>query len=150
MTNEEAIKILDTIPLIDDEGLVKPDWVIVIDMAIKALEQQPCEDWRFYYNHGYAQAKRDLLCDDCISREETLKYSHIEYDDDGVGHKVIYAEDIEELPSVTPQPKVGRWIRQTDDYYDYYECEQCGIAVGLDDIKNYCPNCGCRMKGEGE
>jgi hypothetical protein len=27
------------------------------DMAIKALEQK---DWKFYYDHGYAQAKRDL------------------------------------------------------------------------------------------
>lgn len=39
---------------------------------------------------------------DCISRQEALKYSHIEYDDDGVGHRVIYAEDIEKLPPVTP------------------------------------------------
>ena len=43
------------------------------------------------------------------------------------------------------EPKTGHWVRQTDDYHDYYECEYCGIAVGLDDIKNYCPNCGCRM-----
>lgn len=35
----------------------------VFDDAIKALEQEPCEkDWRFYYDHGYAQAKRDLSC----------------------------------------------------------------------------------------
>ena len=38
--------------------------------AIKALEQ---EDWKFYYDHGYAQAKRDLEqepCEDAISRQE--------------------------------------------------------------------------------
>lgn len=43
------------------------------------------------------------------------------------------------------EPKTGHWARQTDDYHDYYECEHCGIAVGLDDIKNYCPNCGAKM-----
>lgn len=41
--------------------------------------------------------------------------------------------------------KTCEWIRQTDDYHDYYECANCGIAVGLYDIKNYCPNCGLRM-----
>jgi hypothetical protein len=30
---------------------------IALEMAIKALEQK---DWKFYYDHGYAQAKRDL------------------------------------------------------------------------------------------
>jgi hypothetical protein len=41
--------------------------------------------------------------EDCISRTEALKHSHIEYDDDGIGHRVVYVEDIEELPSVTPK-----------------------------------------------
>ena len=44
-----------------------------------------------------------LTCEDCISRTEALKHSHIEYDDDGIGHRVVYVEDIEELPSVTPK-----------------------------------------------
>ena len=57
------------------------------DKIIQALEQQPCED--------------------CINREDAIKHSHIEYDDDGEGHRVIYTEDIEELPSVTPKT---RWI----------------------------------------
>lgn len=39
----------------------------------------------------------------------------------------------------------SRWSRQTDTYHDYYECENCGIGVGLDDIKNFCPNCGSKM-----
>ena len=46
--------------------------------------------------------------------------------------------------------KTGKWVRQTDDYHDYYECENCGIAVGLDDVKNYCPKCGLRMEGAEE
>ena len=24
-------------------------------------ELKPCEDWKFYYNHGYAQARNDVL-----------------------------------------------------------------------------------------
>ena len=56
-------------------------------------------------------------CEDCISRAEALKHTHIEYDDDGVGHKVIYAEDIEDLPSVTPRTNLAEtsqeWIPVT-------------------------------------
>jgi len=85
MTREEAIEILEecwryseTYKYTDAE--IRES----LDMAIKALEQEPCED--------------------CISRKEALKHSHIEYDDDGEGHRVVYFEDIENLPSVTHQP----------------------------------------------
>lgn len=42
----------------------------------------------------------------------------------------------------------GKWSRQTTDYFDYFECSECGIGVGLDDIKNFCPNCGADMRGD--
>ena len=42
----------------------------------------------------------------------------------------------------------GEWIEQEDDYYHYWECSECGFGVGLDDIRNYCPNCGADMRGE--
>ena len=41
----------------------------------------------------------------------------------------------------------GEWIEQEDDYHHYWECSECGMGVGLDDIRNYCPNCGAKMKG---
>ena len=55
-------------------------------------------------------------CKDAISRAEVLMHSHIEYDDDGMGHRVIYIEDIEDLPSVTPQT--------VTDFAD--KCKECG------------------------
>ena len=39
----------------------------------------------------------------------------------------------------------GEWIEQEDDYHHYWECSECGMGVGLDDIRNYCPNCGAKM-----
>ena len=85
MTNEKAIKMLEYIKLVGNgESEYKNDaQAIAIDMAIKALEQQPCED--------------------CISRQEALSYKHIVYDDDGIGYSVVRADVIAKLPSVTPK-----------------------------------------------
>lgn len=56
-----------------------------------------------------ATVQEQQPCEDCISRAEALRHSHIEYDDDGEGHRVVYVEDIKELPLVTPKQKTGRW-----------------------------------------
>ncbi len=53
---------------------------------------------------------------------------------------------LEEFGFATRAEKKGEWILQSDDYHEYYECDQCGIAIGLDDIRNFCPNCGARME----
>lgn len=54
-----------------------------------------------------------------------MKCSHIEYDDDGVGNRVIYAEDLEKLSPVTP----------TKDSEDKYELGyNCGYTDAMNDI----------------
>lgn len=59
-----------------------------------------------------------------------------------------YCVEITQLPPA--QPKTGKWALQSDDYHEYYECDQCGMAVGLDDVRNFCPNCGADMREEKE
>ena len=49
-----------------------------------------------------------------------------------------------------PTRPTARWLRQTDTYHDYYECENCGMGVGLDDVRNFCPNCGAKMEENEE
>ncbi len=123
--------------------------------AINLLEQQPCEDWKFYYNHGYAQAKRDLLCEDCISREETLKafaekcggecgccvYNGSGYD------TAENCKLIKSMPSVTPQPKTGHWITTRTFMHDgEFYCDKCKCDSPNNEKWDYCPNCGARME----
>lgn len=88
LAKEVAEKALDEITY---EGKTIREWAEIL------VNQQPSED--------------------CISREEALRHSHIEYDDDGEGRKVIYTEDIEELPPVTPQASEEDIYREREQAY---------------------------------
>ena len=129
MTREEALKLW--LPIIKQGVETMPELNQALDMAIKALEQQ--------------------TCDDCVSRQAVLETIETCNNDGLKGIFCSYNDGkrfeayIKSLPPTTQKEKTGHWIRQTDDHHDYYECEHCSIAVGLDDIKNYCPNCGAKM-----
>jgi len=111
MTNEEeAIEQLNHMKVFigyDAESPMVKEMQSALDIAIKALEQHPSDNnWKFYYDHGYAQAKRDLLCEDCISREETIEWLKKVTVTDGITFKTGFEQilyDIEQMPSVTPK-----------------------------------------------
>ena len=96
MNRERAIKELTE--LLPEEFL--SEYADAIKMGIEALEQKPCED--------------------CISREATVerlcKIAEImNKKRDGLGSPYVMAalfiqDNKDEFPSVTPQPKMGRWI----------------------------------------
>lgn len=91
-------------------------------------------------------------CEDCISRDAVMHIlDEVGGDFDSPREAVVpidcIADMVSELPSVTPQPKMGRWI--FDEVLDHhYYCSECK-AMGVD-YWDYCPNCGCAMKGELE
>ena len=141
MTREEAIRELNKVDTLDmPTRLCEAHY-----MAINSLEI----DER--YELEYEQAEP---CDDCISRQATIKYLCTNmnwYDEDGGT-----ADDEEKLnaitdlvngvPPVTPQPKTGHWI---DD-----KCSVCG--KGIEDLieshewytneePNFCPFCGLKL-----
>ncbi|MBR3125030.1 MAG: hypothetical protein IKF42_06320 [Mogibacterium sp.] len=87
-----------------------------------SLEQQPCED--------YISIKTVL---DAID---------------------IYADNLreyisEDLPFVTPQPKIGEWI-YTGDYITegMLKCSECGFEHDVSERFLYCPKCGIKMEVE--
>ena len=75
-------------------------------------------------------------------------------------------EGIDELPTIEPQQKTGRWIfeerkrlvDETDDGSVYrtekwWSCSECGYAKGYQISKpssNYCENCGAEMRKDGD
>jgi len=113
MTREEAKSIL--FDMLGDTTIIEPtEQNQAILTAIKALEQKPDED--------------------CISRKAVLEIiEREEFKGDALS-------EIEKLSSVTPQPKMGRWI----DTFGGCKCSECNcLEAGYSD---YCPNCGAQMQ----
>ena len=136
MTNEEASFILANI----DRRVCDDELSNALDMAIKALEQQSCED--------------------CISREQAIKQC-------GFGMtSLLIADCLRRLPSTTPTRPTGKWLIAPDEepgydiegiktWYKIATCSKCGfikpmIEYHIEQYK-FCPNCGARMEeSEGE
>ena len=127
MTRKEAIQVLR-----DWDGYFighsSDDVNGALNMAIKALEQEPCDD------AISRQAVLDLVADYDLSMGQVVKAIHA-------------------LPSVTPQPRTGRWIQKEEEGdaepFIIWECSECHCVDedGKPSYK-YCPQCGARMEVE--
>ncbi len=130
-------------------------------MAMKALEQQPsdsnisdpCDGCRYELNSTngnpcYSCGKYKLTeqqpSEDCISRQAVI--NTIFYKSDNTCDVVLSTDlmdRIKHLPSVTPQPKKGKWIYKWMKGQFCSECDEQSVWKF-----NYCPNCGAYMRGE--
>lgn len=135
MTREE------TIARIKDHKIVhkmnEPRAILIseaLDMAIKALEQEPCED--------------------AISRQAVVDMTGLSewFDSSDSYNEFVIA--LSELPPVTPQPKIGHWIADIERWGDIntsvngYRCSECNSFDADGDY--FCPNCGAKMQVESE
>ena len=138
--------------------------------AVELLKQEPCEDCvsrsevlKLFATHGgrhlYEAIRDDLPtvkptvkpsvkeCEDCVSRSAALDAC-----DQSIN--IIEARDrIEELRSVQPERKTGRWIGIDDEPHEDYECSNCGYVCSTFSANiephtefKFCPNCGARME----
>lgn len=84
-----------------------------------------------------------IASEDAISRQAVLdiaKSSKSNWIDNSVLFKRV-----NELPPVTPQPKIGHWQLKIDNTnHLVWECDNCkGLQAN---ITNYCPDCGIKME----
>ena len=108
----KAIEIMQ----INRDGVANMSWsedrtktLAAFDMAIKALEQEPCEDANANQHNSNAL---NALEGDAISRQAVLEMAYDMSEIDGEHFTapcmVVDVEDIQKLPSVNPQePKTG-------------------------------------------
>ena len=129
MNRKEASFILANI----DRRVCDDELNEAFDMAIKALDKEPCGD--------------------AIDRAEAIKIAS------GYCHPANVAKELAKLPSVNPQPKTGHWIFQDITQGKRMWCSNCNSAFDLccNQIKRYdeatkkeylwghCPWCGARM-----
>ena len=148
MTRKKAIHMLvrlkDRINFEVTDAQMKMD---ALNMAIKVLEQEPCED--------------------CISRQAvmSLAYHFLENPSEEDDDRLIMASEVEQLPSVEPVRKKGKWIKRIDKYDDVIGkipysggviCSECGyethnkLHVELGCPFKFCPKCGADMRSENE
>ena len=151
MTREEAIEVIkQDIPCEYDADLIE-----ALDMAIKALEQEPCNTDTCKVVKAYINGWNKTNNSDAISRQAYIeRFRKWAYSEFGrkVDNETLAIRVAMSLPSVTPQPKTGHWIKSRDHYgNNHFTCPFCGndIATKSDTWNdNYCSNCGSKMESE--
>ena len=137
-----------------------------VETAVKTLEEQSTKRIEYgtdgnAYKMSISNGKEFESCDDCISRQAVLDLivaNHTELNGVNVVMYSPLCKDIKQLPSVTPQPKMGHWIEgQTDNpnihnilcscCFEGYPSKGHANSQYTKEKYRWCPNCGCRMKG---
>ena len=131
MTREELRDYVDQQRSLD--SIPYPVYSMLID-GIDTLEQEPCED---------AISRADVL-DLCDSKDPDYKVYH-------------FKEDVECLPPVYPNPKIGHWIVQPSNEeqgerpFIWWKCSNCGQVIFSEtthdrlEFHAFCGRCGARM-----
>ena len=106
------------------------------EMAISALEQEPCED-------AISRAAVIRLIRNENSALKDIFITH------SAGEEL--SRQINELPSVTPSRRKGHWIKSRDSYgNNHFTCSECGNDIATqyadDWHDNYCNECGADMR----
>jgi hypothetical protein len=165
MTREEAIKLLVNATY-SDEWQGNEDLTTAHNMAIEALEM--VEEFEkaqiitggrlngrtYAYKCGLEDGKRKALKqqpgENCVSRKAVLAGINDWWGITLTAGEPTICDYIRELPSVTPQPKTGKWILTDDDFVYCSECEDSYYPRPIDASWYYCPNCGAEMEVEEE
>lgn len=132
---------------------------MTVEKAIETIRRYECNQEHYYACEMAINALEQLPCEDAVSRQAVLskikevcfgeEWVKFRIDNGSNGQRDFLTNYIEQLPSVTPQRKVGRWVILKDEYDDITEavcscCDKHGNPKWA-----FCPKCGARME-DGE
>ncbi len=116
----------------EDKAEFETEFEMILTLAEKALEQEPCDDC---VSRAYIESIVEELENICANGDE---------------HILDLLANIKNAPPVTPQPKIGHWIEEINDYEEitHWHCSNCyGDSGFITTCKwDYCPNCGAKMQ----
>ena len=135
MTREErekAIRILDDMKVkidIPKAAVMQNDKNWALDMAIKALEQEPCED------SVSRQAVKDIIYEECSGTKLDIDFAKV----------LLLQRAVKALKPVVPIRSKGHW-----DIKDnmWWVCSACGCQTRMMkkyNVPRFCPACGAKM-----
>lgn len=90
--------------------------------------------------------RRKQPCEDCISRQAAVDCFK-KWQPYMATRLLDFEKELSELPSVTPQPKMGKWIIIDDCEQFIAKCSECGRIEDSRMISKY-PYCHCGAKME--
>ena len=103
------------------------------------------------------QFKEQKSCEDTVNRQSVLDINFKQIMLTTANPAEMIRQKVKALPPATPKRKVGEWIKKNNDYFDWYECSECGYGSDgemkynrLCDVRTkFCPDCGSQnLKGE--
>lgn len=131
----------------------KSKFIEALTETINALRTEPCED-------AISRAEAMNVLDALYLDGESAQGFTADANEDCLIGKYKAIELLDELPSVQPEPKTGRW-----EYVQYdgnpkignWHCSECNrLVYGVISARNpvyaynYCPECGAKMESEDE
>ena len=146
MTREEAIEIIkQDIPCEHDTDLIE-----ALEMAVKALEQEPCDKCEvgnpcLYCKHEFEPQESE---NKEMTREEAIKmlkskmdgHTDTSYEWAETVRMAIKALEQEKADKTTDHPE---WIDYQDGQWIYAKCPVCGSVRNTK--TPFCPICGTKM-----
>ena len=114
-----------------------------------AKEHRQLAEWL----EDYKRLKEQESCEDTVNRQSVLDINFKQIILTTANPAEMIRQKVKALPPATPKRKVGEWIKKNNDYFDWYECSECGYGSEgeikynrLCDVRTkFCPDCGIRM-----
>jgi len=99
--------------------------------ALPSAQQEPCGD----------EVSRRILLNDL--KELITAWEEYPVMTEQIKGVEIAIGYVKTIPSVTPKPRTGKWIINSDGYYPY--CSECKSEPKSGEMTDFCPNYGADM-----
>lgn len=131
------------------DGLV-PVSKEILDMTIKALDQESSEDVMAIHTQGLEEGIRCAMCTNSMKNNRGCDGGCVVNDEMYKEVMEVISKQMFELyisdESVTPQPPKGHWIVEVWNNKKHHTCSVCQRVVDYESCYHYCPYCGAEME----